>query len=277
MSSIVVVFDFDRTLLEVDSDDWVVTEMGFKALLRQLMRSMPWTDLMNRMMEEIHAIGKTMDDIVECLRQAPIHPRTLAAIHAAYDFGCDLKIISDANQFFIETILKYNGIFHCFSEIITNPTLVDQEGRLRISPYHDFTIYPHSCELCPRNMCKGLVMKRMRSSETGPERRKYIYLGDGKGDYCPSIKLEDGDFVMPRKGYYLEEHIGPNPSLTKAQVHGWASYEELEEILLLLINKILRSANCNKFSQSSSSECKCEAGSCPTEESSHQPVFVAPR
>uniref|UniRef100_A0A7N0UVZ8 Uncharacterized protein n=1 Tax=Kalanchoe fedtschenkoi TaxID=63787 RepID=A0A7N0UVZ8_KALFE len=274
MASIVVVFDFDRTLLDVDSDDWVVTQMGLKALFRQLMRSMPWTDLMNRMMEELHAIGKTVDDIAECLTKAPIHSSTLTAIKSAYALGCDLKVLSDANQFFIETILKHNGIFRCFSEIITNPASVDQQGRLTISPYCDFTSSPHGCNLCPHNLCKGLVMNRLRSSEIGPKRRKYIYLGDGKGDYCPAISLKDGDFLMPRKGYYLWEHIGSNPTVTEAQVHGWTNGEELEEILLCLINKTVCNSNGCKLGHTSSSDCKCEAGSCPAHESSPQTVSV---
>lgn len=274
MSSIVVVFDFDRTLLEADSDDWVVREMGLTVLFQQLRRSMPWTDLMNRMMEELHANMITINDITQCLKRAPMHPRAVAAVKSAHALGCDLKIISDANQFFIETILKHYGIFECFSEIITNPTLVDQEGRLRISPYHDYNVSPHGCDLCPRNMCKGLVMNQIRSLEKGSERPIYIYLGDGKGDYCPTIKLKDVDYGMPRKGYYLWEHIGADPSVTKAEVHGWTSYEEFEEILLGIINRIMGNISCNMLSQTGSSDCICEAGQSPTEESCHQSVSV---
>lgn len=67
---------------------------------------------------------------------------------------CDLRIISDANQFFIETILKRHGLLGCFSEIVTNPAFVDAEGRLNIVPFHDSASSPHGCNLCPSNMCK---------------------------------------------------------------------------------------------------------------------------
>ncbi|GJZ96353.1 thiamine phosphate phosphatase-like protein [Tanacetum coccineum] len=46
------------------------------------------------------------------------------------------QVLSDANQFFIEMISKNHGVYDCFSEIITNLTVVDKEGRLRIFPYH---------------------------------------------------------------------------------------------------------------------------------------------
>jgi len=69
-------------------------------------------------------------------------------------FRCDLRIVSDANTFFIETILKHLGIREYFSEINTNPGYVNEEGRLRILPYHDFNKASHGCSLCPPNMCK---------------------------------------------------------------------------------------------------------------------------
>lgn len=67
---------------------------------------------------------------------------------------CELRIVSDANMFFIETILKHHGLIEYFTEINTNPGFVDDEGRLRIFPYHDFTTSSHGCGLCPPNMCK---------------------------------------------------------------------------------------------------------------------------
>lgn len=70
------------------------------------------------------------------------------------NFRCDLRILSDANQFFIEKILEHHDLLGCFSKIYTNPTFVDEQGRLRIFPYHDSTLSPHGCSLCPSNLCK---------------------------------------------------------------------------------------------------------------------------
>lgn len=111
-------------------------------------------------MKEIHLQGKSMDDIARVLKRAPIHPRVVPAIKTARAFGCDLKIVSDANIFFIKTILEHLGIEDCFSEINTNPGFVDEEGRLRILPYHDFHNAPHACTVgtCPPNMCKVIFI-----------------------------------------------------------------------------------------------------------------------
>lgn len=134
-------------------------------------------------MEELHIRGKSVDDIAKCLKEMPLHPNVISVIKYAHALGyfiaillslfhfsfhelqmirwdicvcgafrCDLKVASDSNQFYIRTILEHNGIYSCFSEIITNPAVVD-EGRLRIFPYHGAAA-PHGCNLCPSNLCK---------------------------------------------------------------------------------------------------------------------------
>lgn len=76
------------------------------------------------------------------------------------------------------------------------------------------------------------------SAEEGGKKR-IIYLGDGNGDYCPSLKLREGDFVMPRKNYPLWNVISSSPLPLKAEIHEWSDGEELERVLLCLINALL--------------------------------------
>ncbi|KAL8153106.1 hypothetical protein V2J09_010866 [Rumex salicifolius] len=241
MDGIVVVFDFDKTIIDIDSDNWVVDELGFTDLFNQLLPTMPWNSLMDRMMREMHERGVSISDIVGVLQRVPIHPRIIPAIKSAHAAGCDLRVVSDANEFFIETILQHLGVRSYFSEINTNPGHVDEQGRLRIGPHHDFTVSPHGCGLCPPNMCKGHVMERMLSELQGC-RKIFIYLGDGSGDYCPAIKLRSGDFVMPRKDFPAYHLIASNPHLIKAEVNEWDDGAELESVLLGLLANISAAA-----------------------------------
>ncbi|KAK7271954.1 hypothetical protein RJT34_28255 [Clitoria ternatea] len=236
MAGIVVVFDFDKTIIDCDSDNWVVDELGFNDLFNKLHPTMPWNTLMNRMMMELHSHGKTIEDIVQVLQRVPVHPRTLQAIKIAHAFGCDLRIVSDANTFFIDTILKHLEIRECFSGINTNPGYVNEEGRLMILPYHDFNKCPHGCALCPQNMCKGLIIDGIRESIR--EEKRFIYLGDGVGDYCPSLRLKERDFVMPRKDYPVWGLIMKDPLRIKGEIHEWSDGEEMERILMKIINTI---------------------------------------
>ncbi|XP_030953123.1 thiamine phosphate phosphatase-like protein isoform X3 [Quercus lobata] len=190
------------------------------------------------MLEELHSQGKTVEDMAECLKGTPLDQHIIAAIKAAHALGCELRIISDANLFYIETILEHHGVWGCFSRIDTNPSFVNEEGRLRILPFHDLNSTPHGCKLCPPNMCKGLVIDQIQASVSDSGKKRIIYLGDGNGDYCPTLKLGENDFVMPRKNYPLWKHIHGKPKLIKAKVHEWSTGEELERILLHLIDTI---------------------------------------
>ncbi|KAF9662326.1 hypothetical protein SADUNF_Sadunf18G0041300 [Salix dunnii] len=256
MERVFVVFDFDRTIIDCDSDKWVVEKLDVHDLFAQLLPSWSWNRLMDKMMMELHSRGKTIQDIAECLKKVPLHPRVISAIQSAHASGCDLRIVSDSNYFFIETILKHNGLMDCFSEINTNPSYVDAEGRLRILQYHDIDKFPsHGCTSCPSNMCKasslapplGLVMKRIQASVSAEGEKQFIYVGDGKNDFCPALTLKETDALMPRKNFPLWELICNNKMLVEANVQEWSDWEELETKLLNLTNTIFIEEKCRSL------------------------------
>ncbi|KAG1367854.1 inorganic pyrophosphatase 2 [Cocos nucifera] len=257
MAGIIVVFDFDKTIIDCDSDNWVVDELGATELFQCLLPTMPWNSLMDRMMRELHSQGKTIEEIADCLKRVPLDPHVIAAIKSAFARGCELRVVSDANLFFIETILKHHGLLEYFSEINTNPSYVDEEGRLRIFPHHDFTTSFHGCSLCPPNMCKGKIIERIQAQASVEGKKRFIYLGDGKGDYCPSLRLSEEDYVMPRKNYPLWQLICDNPQQLKPEVHEWSNGEELEGILLQLIDRSITIDRKNA-AQVFSVDCKFE-------------------
>lgn len=248
MSGLVVIFDFDKTIIDIDSDNWVVDELGATDTFNELLPTMPWNSMMDKMMAELHLRGKSVEDIEEVLKRIPIHPRVVPAIKAAHALGCDLRVLSDANLFYIETILKHLGIRECFSEINTNPGFVDEEGKLRILPFHDFHTFSHGCTLCPPNMCKGKIIERIQATLKKEGKKTIIYLGDGAGDFCPSLKLTETDYMMPRKDYPVWDLICKNRHLLKAEVHEWIDGEDLERVLLQHITTII-SNNVDNVSQ----------------------------
>lgn len=42
MEGVVVVFDFDETIIDCDSDIWVAEDLGVANLFNDLINSMPW-------------------------------------------------------------------------------------------------------------------------------------------------------------------------------------------------------------------------------------------
>ncbi|KAK4267339.1 hypothetical protein QN277_024131 [Acacia crassicarpa] len=252
MAGIVVIFDFDSTIIECDSDNWVLDHYGLTEKFYQQLQNTPWNPLMDQTMKELHSQGKSMEEIVQVLKRTPMHPHIVPAIEAAYSLGCDLKIVSDANIFFINTILKHHGVRDRFSEIITNPSFIDEQGRLRIFPYHDYLQSSHGCNLCPPNMCKGKIIERIQKCIAEEGNKKIIYLGDGSGDFCPSLKLKDTDSLMPRKNFALSDLVSKNSNRVKAEVHDWTDGEELRQVLLRIINTHQEEANKSSSEEDSS-------------------------
>ncbi|GAU27403.1 hypothetical protein TSUD_356380 [Trifolium subterraneum] len=89
--------------------------------------------------------------------------------------------------------------------------------------------------------------------------KRFIYLGDGIGDYCPSLRLKKRDFMMPRKNFPAWDLICKDPSLLKDEIHGWSDGEELEQVLMKLINNIM----IEEDAQLISSNCKLQSLSIP--------------
>lgn len=79
------------------------------------------------------------------------------------------------------------------------------------------------------------MIEKLKS--TLPE-KIFIYLGDGIGDYCPSLKLREEDHVLPRKNFPVWDLISKSPMLIKAKIHEWTDGQELEHVLLQTIDEI---------------------------------------
>ncbi|KAG5512874.1 hypothetical protein RHGRI_038698 [Rhododendron griersonianum] len=185
-------FELGRFKVEYEDEDGVLILIACDDDVRDYLQFLTSSGNQDRMMEELHSRGKTIEEIEECLRRVPMNPSVISAIRKAHSLPrCELRIISGVvNQFFIETILKQYGLFDCLTEIITSPSTVEEgEGRLRIFPYHSS---PHGCSLCPPNLCK----------------------------------LGDGDQVMPRKDFPLWKRICDYHRLIKAKFYEWSNGED---------------------------------------------------
>nr|GFA00590.1 inorganic pyrophosphatase 1-like [Tanacetum cinerariifolium] len=134
MSNIVVVFDFDKTIIDIDSDNWVVDELGVTGLFNQLLPTIPWNSVMDKMMDELHIQGKTIKDLEQVLNRVPIHPRIVPTIKAAHALRCDLRVVSDATKKYLLEILPICP----FMDLSLNktPVIAYQLPNRKIFPWH---------------------------------------------------------------------------------------------------------------------------------------------
>lgn len=79
-------------------------------LFRGLLSAVWWSSvkLQDKMMGEIHANGKTIEDIEEVLRRVPIHPRIVPAIKSAHALGYhSLRTLSNTEVYQIFLLFPF--------------------------------------------------------------------------------------------------------------------------------------------------------------------------
>ncbi|XP_053355073.1 pyridoxal phosphate phosphatase PHOSPHO2 [Clarias gariepinus] len=227
-----MVFDFDHTLVDRNSDLWVIQctpEQSLPAWLKNSYQRGRWTEYMGRVFSYIAEQSVGPDTIREMMQTIPFTQGMIELMEFIGQNKSDIDciIVSDSNTLFIEWILEAGGVTGAVDRIFSNPASIDHRGCIEIECFHS-----HACEDCPVNMCKQKVLTdfKDKQADTGVHYQTVCYVGDGTNDYCPVKVLNEQDFVMPRKGYSLEKllvkskHEGNTP---KAQVIPWSNGTEI--------------------------------------------------
>lgn len=213
------VFDFDHTLIDDNSDTWIMDlcpELNLRSQLHSLRTQYSsWTKLMDHVFSLIHEQGRTKDEIINHMKKVRLFEQALkavSAVHESKDSNC--IILSDSNTIFIDTMLEECSVKDKISYVISNPAYFDGNGRLHVQHYHS-----HDCKNCLRspNLCKGKALKEYLSEHCGYKR--IVYVGDGRNDLCPCLKLTSEDVVICREGYGLQTELQKESSSCCAKIH----------------------------------------------------------
>ncbi|KAF9154405.1 hypothetical protein BG015_001028 [Linnemannia schmuckeri] len=225
-----------RTLIEADSDLWVAETLAPDLAKQQedLIGKILWTDLQDLLLQRLFERGITQQDLEKTLHQIPFTPEVIAALRLMKAQGAELCILSDANTFYIDCILKAHGLEGVFTKILTNPAHFDAQGRLHVARFHGLDKEPHNCPLpCQLNLCKGQELQKLIDSQNWDQ---VIYMGDSTNDFCPSTRLQERDIVLARADLLLEKHIKLHLDMVKAQVIYWQSPADVLTITQDLFN-----------------------------------------
>lgn len=249
-----VVFDFDDTLVDCNSDTWI-HKLAPGGKLPDNIEHTPEQDYFRHVQSVLNYLYSqkvTEQQYSQCLASMPcvqgmIDPliNTLAQQPEKYD----MIILSDANSFFISSYLKAKNLENVISTVLTNPARFSEDGQLIIDEYH----VQDYCSMSSRNLCKGEALKNFIGKRMLDHNTVYTcinYVGDGDNDLCPSTKLSSRDRIFPRIGYSLARlcarlkssagqmyvsnatsERGKIPDL-KAPVIPWTSGDEILSIIL---------------------------------------------
>ncbi|KAI8390828.1 phosphatase phospho-type [Radiomyces spectabilis] len=225
------VFDFDWSLIEEDSDYWTIQNLSPVQWEKvKTLAGMQWTDLMDLSVKEIQDQGVTKDQFMAVLEKIPFTTAMLNTLKVLHSHHTRVLILSDANTFYIDTILRAYGVRDLVSDIITNPAYTDEKHRFRIQRHIPASDPPHQCpNSCAVNICKGQELDKYIATH-GPFER-VMYVGDGKNDYCPSTRLRETDRLFARSGKSLSAMLKNDPEAA-AKIKSNITFWETSEVVL---------------------------------------------
>ncbi|XP_004634830.1 pyridoxal phosphate phosphatase PHOSPHO2 [Octodon degus] len=239
---ILLVFDFDNTIIDDNSDTWIVQCAPDKKLPVELQESYQkgfWTEFMGRVFKYLRDEGVREDEMKRAMTSVPFSPGMLELFNFIRKnkemFDC--IIISDSNSVFIEWILEAANFHDVFDKVFTNPAAFDSHGCLTVENYH-----AHSCKRCPKNLCKNVVLVEFvdKQLQQGVNYMRIVYIGDGGNDVCPVTFLKKDDVAMPRKGYALQRKLArmsQDLEPMDSSVVAWSSGVEIISYLQFLIKE----------------------------------------
>ena len=223
---LVVVWDFDYSLINCNSDTYV-PENCLPLLcdfISEGSKTTQWTTLMAEVTLKMFEGRVERSQIEASLDRMPVFSEVIESIKYASSLGVKQYIISDANTVYISRFLETKRLDQHFSEVISNPASWTEKGLLQINPYHSH----HNCSRCPSNLCKGLVIDSIMSTLSSECRT--LYIGDGGGDLCPCLRLRKNDSIAARSGYKLAQLLR-NIEALESSVSNWEDGESLAHII----------------------------------------------
>ncbi|TKS69703.1 putative phosphatase phospho2 [Collichthys lucidus] len=233
-----MVFDFDHTVVDDNSDTWVIRCLPGQTLpdsVKKLYRKGHWTEFMGRVMNYIGDQEVSPEKVRSVMETIPFTAgmTDLLTFISEHKSTIDCIVISDSNTMFIDWILCASGLQGAVDQVFTNPAKFNELGYMEVQCYHS-----HDCDRCPVNLCKKKVLELYlaEQSDGGVEYERIFYVGDGGNDLCPTSCLRGHDVAMPRKGFTLEKLLAKlesqedNSSL-RAKVIAWSNGTEILEEL----------------------------------------------
>ncbi|CAH2305721.1 pyridoxal phosphate phosphatase PHOSPHO2 [Pelobates cultripes] len=236
---VLLVFDFDHTIVNDNSDTWIVQCAPEKKLpygLQNTYEKGKWTEYMGRVFTYLGEQGIREEDMKRIMIDIPYTPGMTDLLqfigHNKDYFDC--IIISDSNTIFIDWILTHGNVHTVFDKVFTNPAAFDPLGNLTVQNFHI-----HHCTECPKNLCKKKVLEEFVAKQATKQVQysKIVYIGDGGNDLCPVTFLKKGDIAMPREGYALQKRIAKDIDLIDSSISVWSSGSEILSRLKSLLDK----------------------------------------
>lgn len=170
MSGLLIVFDFDNTLVDGNTDLEIIKleKVFVPSLCLPDEDSQGWSYRMTSALEVVHKHHVNKSQISELMIGIPLIPGFQHLLHLLERIQSrvhTIHICSHANSYFIDVILNHHNARHVFRSVNTFEATWLEDGSLKILPYHST---PTGCSLCPSDFCKGEAFYVLSCTRTLP-------------------------------------------------------------------------------------------------------------
>ena len=224
---ILIVFDFDHTVVDGNTDVKILDVLGDKKDSIKYESSTGWTEHMRQIFVQCEEQGVTPADMMSVLKELALTKGMRILFQTIRDSKDKLKVViaSDSNSWFIDVLLSHFGIKDIVDEVYTNPA----EWKSNLLLLKRYTTN-EKCTKCPINMCKSEIVSNSATDEISA----IIYVGDGSNDLCPVINLREKDIACPREGYSLSKKL--DKVKVKCSVVKWSDAARIVDYLNKCLN-----------------------------------------
>ena len=197
-----VVFDFDRTVIDLDSEAEIISLLRTEIPID---RTINWVDMMNKVYQNLHDQGTTIEDIKKALCNLKLNEgiRELFNFLHEHKEDFDVIIISGASYYIVETILEHYGLLGDVKKIFSVGSKFTREGMV-----HNYQRSTHHCPNCNPCICKTQEYTEY-IKENGKSYERIFYMCDGANDMCLAKNLGERDVLFPRKDFALYKLLFP--------------------------------------------------------------------
>jgi pyridoxal phosphate phosphatase PHOSPHO2 len=224
---ILVIFDFDHTIIDYDTYHLLRELLGEeKEEAEKVLKNDTFINfnrfLFAKLKEkrlEIEAIKKFFLNTIELTNK----------MKAIFEYLREKKeiyfpiIISGSIKIIIEWVIEHFGFADVVKNIYSRQTGVDDQNYICYLENEG-----KKCSECNYFFCKSYVLNDILKKE---EYVRKVYVGDGLNDLCPAKILSDEDILCPRKGFPLFEKIIRKEEKLNCKIFSWENGEHILEAL----------------------------------------------
>ena len=226
-------FDFDETIIDQDSEEELLKNTFSKKELDKINKeliNLEFFEGFNYYFKRMKQLGVTVKDLNANLEKLQLSPKMkeLFAYLRKNKSNYEMIICSNAIDYEIKYILKYNGVLDLFDDFICSKGIeqTEESGGLLFVPKNQF---PHLCNICSPNQCKAFELKKYLEKNQ-KQFKKILFICDGSNDFCPAKNfLKKGDIVFPRNAHRLYEKLFKEKLKDQlvCEVFPWKNGEEI--------------------------------------------------